>query len=89
MNVSYNLDEQKDFLEKGLNFRKILFIFLKILGGGPKILWPLTLISGGGPWPPPWVSPPLCTDWIISKAKEKEGYRKTYPGPCSAAFIIL
>jgi hypothetical protein len=60
MIVSYYLDEQKDFLEKGLKFRKILFISLKILGG-QKILWPPTLISGGGGMAPLAPSPGSST----------------------------
>jgi hypothetical protein len=53
MIFSYNPDEPQDFLEKGLKFRKIRFISLKILGGakrysGPPPVWFL----GGGAWPP-------------------------------------
>jgi hypothetical protein len=60
MIVSYNLDEQKDFLEKGLKFKKILFISLKILGGPKDTLAPphSDFLGGHGPPGPPSSSTP-------------------------------
>jgi hypothetical protein len=67
----FNLDEPQDFQEKGLKFKKILFISLKILGGPKDTLAPPTLISGGGgamaPLAPP-VPPPLLIGKQITKS---------------------